>query len=190
MANVASGATTTPSGVASGPEGANTAGSGRQPMQWVASHQAAATLVAFALVLLYVLPLLLITASAIHTDGFEEPDWLFSWFAAFMKSSDATLGGVHKVLFPFLSTLSIVAFRDRFNYWVIALGIFVLCMFMLTVGIGVMFEINKTADAISALGQPVDLTVARAFFSKVQDTLLMYLMLLLGVSAVSEPAKK
>ena len=172
------------------PVSASSAGASRARIQWIERNQTAAILVAFVLVLLYVAPLILITVSAIRTDGFEEPSWMFTWFAAFMKSADSTLGQVHKVLFPFLSTLSIIAFKDRLNGWVICLGIFVLCMFALTIGVGTMFEIPKIANALTNLGEPIDLAVAKAFFAKVQETLLMYLMLLLGVSAISEPGKK
>jgi hypothetical protein len=167
--------------------GASNVGAPRPHIEWMDRHQAAAILVAFVLVALYVAPLILITVSAIRTDGFEEPSWMFSWFAAFMKSADSTLGQVHKVLFPVLSTLSIIAFKDRLNWWVIGLGLFVLLMFMLAIGVGTMFEVPRITKAVENLGQSIDLTVVKAFFSKVEETLLMYLMLLLGVSAISEP---
>jgi hypothetical protein len=170
--------------------GESNAGGSRPNLQWIERNQAAAILVAFVLVVLYVSPLILVTISAIRTDGFEEPSWMFSWFAAFMKSADSTLGQVHKVLFPFLSTLSIIAFKDRLNWWVIGLGAFVLLMFMLTIGVGTMFEVPRIASAVANLGQSIDLSVVKAFFSKIQETLLTYLMLLLGVSVISEPRGK
>ena len=156
---------------------------------WARDHQNAAIAVAFVLVLLYVAPILVITKAAIDTQGFQEPNAWFRWFAAFMKTSDSTLGSVHKVLFPFIATLSIVAFKDRINYGVIGLGVFVLLMFMLSVGVGVLFDMSDMAVALRALPDKIEPEVARAFFSKVQDTLLMYMMLLLGVSVISDPAE-
>jgi hypothetical protein len=156
---------------------------------WVRDHQTAAIVVAFALILLYVAPVLVITKAAIESQVFQEPNAWFGWFAAFVRSSDSTLGSVHKVLFPFVATLSIVAFKDRINYGVIGLGIFVLLMFMLSVWVGVLFEMTATAVALSGLPDKIEPQVARAFFGKVQDTLLMYMMLLLGVSVISDPAK-
>jgi hypothetical protein len=158
---------------------------------WAARHEMAAIVVAFALTLLYVLPILVVAAAAHQSDFFQEPTPLMEWFAAFMKSADSTLGGVHKILFPFLVTLSIIAFKDRISVWVIALAVFVLGMFMLTVWIGVLFDMKKIIDRIAAqTSVGVDVAVARAFFTKVQETLLMYLMTLLGVSVASDRSKQ
>lgn len=155
-----------------------------QTVDWVSSHQGAAVLVAFMLILLYVLPILIVALAAYQTDGFQEPSPMLKWFVAFMKSSDSTLNGIHKVLFPFIATLSIVAFKDKVSRSVIALGIFVMTMFMLSVFVGVLFDIPEMKSVLAAQGANVAET--KAFFSKTQDTLLMYLMLLLGVSAISE----
>jgi hypothetical protein len=157
------------------------------------------------LIFLYVLPLLVVAIAAYRTNGFQDPSVMLSWFFTFMKSSDSTLNGIHKVLFPFIATLSIVAFKDKVNHSVIALGIFVMAMFVLSVFVGVLFDMPDIKSLLDAQEAKLDTTMTKdkepkidtsaltkAFFSKIQDTLLMYLMLLLGVSAISEkkPATK
>ncbi len=159
-------------------------------VEWVSSHQSAAIAVTFVLILLYVTPILVIAAAAIRTEGFQEPSSMLSWFVAFMKTSDSTLNGVHKVLFPFIATLSIVAFKDKINRSVIALGLFVMTMFMLSVFVGVLFDMPSIRSVLDGQEDKVDITVAKAFFSKTQETLLMYLMMLLGVSAISDTPPK
>lgn len=154
---------------------------------WAERNQNVAVAVAAIFILLYVAPVLLAAAATIQSDFFMEESAVLVWFAAFMKSSEATLGGVHKVLFPFLVTLSVIAFKDKLNYWVLGLAMFVVLMFMLTVWVGVLLDVDQYRHSLEAQkAAKLDASVARTFFSKMQDTLLMYVALLLGLSATNE----
>ncbi len=154
---------------------------------WAVRNQKVATGIAAIFILLYVSPVILAAIGVIRSGFFQEPNDLLVWFAAFIKSSDSTLGGVHKVLFPFLVTLSLIAFKDKLNFWVLGLGLFVLVMFVLTVWIGVLFDVGRYQTAIAnQTSSSLDIGSARAFFVKMQDMLLMYIALLLGLSATNE----
>ena len=44
---------------------------------------------------------------------------------------------------------------------------------------------TKTQDALSGLKDSINPELAKAFFTRVQETLLMYLMMLIGISVVN-----
>lgn len=153
--------------------------------KWIEENQEVAVGFAFVLLLFYTMPIFLIAAAMLTTRVFQDPSNLLSWFAAFMKTSDSTLGGFHKVLFPVMSGLSVIVFRDKPTKAMLVLGLFILCLFATTVGIGVVFDIPSTQKALSRLEDPINPDLARAFFSHIQETLLMYLMMLIGISVTN-----
>lgn len=151
-----------------------------QPLGWVEENQSIAIALAFVLILLYVLPVILVGIAAISTDGFQQPSSIFSWFVAFMASSESTLNEFHKVLLPIISALSVIVFRGAPDWRFLGLCIFILMAFVYTIFIGVFFDIQRVKDAIDT--QVVDLKLVKAFFTRLQETLLMYLMMLLGIT--------
>jgi hypothetical protein len=152
---------------------------------WIDKNHLAAVATAFVLTAFYVAPIYMIAFVAWKTQMFQEDSLLFAWFAAFMKSSDSTLAEFHKVLFPMISALSIIVFRDRPTKSMFALAGFIFVSFVATVAVSVMFDMSFTTDALSGLTTPIDLALVHAFFSKIQETLLMYLMMLLGISVAN-----
>jgi len=58
-------------------------------------------------------------------------------------------------------------------------------LFAVTVAVAVIFDMSSTVTALSALEEPLDINLAKAFFTRVQETLLMYLMMLIGISVVN-----
>lgn len=157
---------------------------------WIQEHQLAATLFAFLLILLYVSPIAMIAIAAWTTTMFQEGTFWLSWFAAFMKTSESTLSAFHKVLLPIISGLSVVVFQGKPTRAVFFLGLFVLVCFVMTTFIGVLFDMSSTQIALKGLPDPINLALVGPFFTRVQETLLMYLMLLLGIGVANATSKK
>lgn len=148
---------------------------------WIEENQSLAVKVAAALIFLYVSPVFLIGLAALQSDGFQESSFAYSWFAAFMKTSDTTLNQFHKVLFPILSTISVLAFRAKPTMSFLAVGVFVLFSFVVSVCVGVLFDMSSIQLALGGLPDALNLELTRAFFTRVQETLLMYLGTMLGL---------
>lgn len=146
---------------------------------WIESNQGAALVVAAVLIATYVFPIYMISFEALYTGGFQEPNFLLQWFGAFLLSADSTLNEYHKVLFPVMSALSVVAFRTRPDWRFLLLAFFVLVSFSITVAVSVAFDVQSIQHALS--GMSIDARLSKLFFSRIQETLLMYLMMLLGI---------
>lgn len=148
---------------------------------WLQANQGIAIIVAFVLLFLYVLPIYMIGIATLVTGGFQEPNFLLSWFGAFMKSADSTLSQYHKVLLPVIAALSTATFRDRANGRLLWLGFFVVFSYCVTIVVSVLFDMKPIQDALSAQEGVVDLHLSNQFFVRIQETLLMYLMMLMGI---------
>ena len=153
----------------------------RTNLSWVEDNQALGIGVAFVLMMFYVAPVFLIAVVAWNTQLFQESNFLFGWFAAFMQSSDSTLNQFHKVLLPIITAISVVAFKSRPTKGMLLLGAFILLAFVVTVFVAVLFDMPATADAIKGLGA-FDTHQAKSFFTRIEETLMMYLMMLVGIS--------
>lgn len=148
---------------------------------WVSSHQTIAIILAFLLLSAYVAPVFVISVVAWSTDLFQQDSPWFAWFAAFMNSSESTLNLFHKVLLPILTAISAVAFRGKPSKGVVGLAIFLIIVFVITLNVGVIFDMPRTIDAMKGLADPVDMRLVKAFFTRVEESLMMYFMLLLGL---------
>lgn len=156
---------------------------------WIESNQGVAIAVAFVLTSIYVSPIFVIGIAAWYTSGFQEPSFLLQWFSAFMHSADATLNEYHKVLFPVMSALSVVVFKSRPDWRFLSLAFFVLFSFGMTIVVSVVFDIQSIQDALSGYSQKMDIALTKSFFSRIQETLLMYLMMLLGIGVSNSTTK-
>lgn len=155
---------------------------------WLDNNQSLTIGVAFVLIAFYVIPVFLIAFGAWHTKGFQHDSFLFTWFAAFMKSADSTLNQFHKVLLPFMAAISVIAFRGPPTKAMLLLCAFILFSFVTTVFVDVVFEMNSTVAAIKGLDSPIDARLVKMFFVRIEESLMMYLMMLLGINMVN--AKK
>jgi hypothetical protein len=155
---------------------------------WVDNNQSLAIGLGFVLIALYVAPIFLIGLAAWNTHGFQEDSFLFSWFAAFMKSADSTLNQFHKILLPIMTAISVIAFRGRPTKAMLLLFSFILFSFVTTVFVDVVFDMNSTLAAIKGLDSPIDARLVKSFFVRVEESLMMYLMMLIGINIVN--AKK
>jgi hypothetical protein len=157
----------------------------RSALAWVEQNQGLAVSIAFLLTLLYVSPVFIISLVAWTSSGFQDAGFWFAWFAAFMKTSDSTLNQFHKILFPVITALSVIAFRGKPNKLMLLLGAFILFSFTVTTFAAVIFDMKSTQLALSGLPDTIDMKLVKAFFTRVEETLLMYLMMLLGISVVN-----
>ena len=151
---------------------------------WVKNNQALGIGVAFVLLAFYMAPIFLIAAAAWYTDGFNEPNFLLSWFAFFVQSADSTLNQFHKILLPVISAISVIAFKGRPTTGMISLGAFILLAFVLTIFMSVVFDMPGTAVSIHGLEglTAFDPSGAKHFFTRIEETLMMYLMMLIGIN--------
>ncbi|MDP2606156.1 MAG: hypothetical protein Q8S00_26740 [Deltaproteobacteria bacterium] len=169
---------------------ANTEGSsdsvGRHSPRWVKDNQTLGAAIGFFIISLYLAPVFIIAGVAWYTQGFQEENFWFVWFAAFIKSADSTLNLFHKLLLPIMSGLSVLAFRSSPTKGMLLLGAFILFGLTTTIFVSVVFEMDTTKIAITGLKESLDLNLAKAFFTRIQESLMMYLMLLLGIGVVNK----
>ena len=144
-----------------------------------------AVALAFFLIGLYTSPMLMIGYVFMVTEGFQDITFGLQWFAAFMSTSESTLSQLHKVLFPIISALSVIVFRGKVSGMMIALGLVVLVLFVVATFVGVIFDMQTTRDALDGLNIKLELPVVKAFFTRVQETLLMYFMVLFGIGVAN-----
>ncbi|OGP68902.1 MAG: hypothetical protein A2031_05930 [Deltaproteobacteria bacterium RBG_19FT_COMBO_43_11] len=151
---------------------------------WIEENQTLALIFAFVLLALYVAPVYIIGFVAWITSGFQEENFWFGWFAAFIKSGESTLNLFHKILLPILSGLSVVVFRGPKGRKILSLAVFLLFSLVVTIFVAVLFDMDKTQTALRGLNPPLDLSLVKAFLSRIQESLMMYLMLLIGIEIV------
>ena len=149
---------------------------------WVASRQGFAIMLAFVLISLYLAPLYLILVVGWQTDGFQDASFGFRWFVAFLKHADSTLGQFHKLLFPILVGLSVVMLKGPQTRAHSLLVFYILIGLVLSIFAGVYFDMAETIKAISLQKDSPSPALVSSFFARVQEVLLMYLALMLGLS--------
>ena len=144
---------------------------------------------AFAILTLYLFPLFLIVDAAIKSDGFQEEitGSGFGWFVAFLKHSDSTLGQFHKILFPILTGLSVVMLKEPITKTYAFLVTYILFGFALSVYAGVYFDMGSTLKALDLAKLEVSPALVSSFFARIQEVLLMYLALMLGLTLKKTP---
>lgn len=149
-------------------------------------NQGATIYLAFVLLGLYAAPLVLWIAAIPFTEGMSVQHPTMKWFVAFVTNHQDTLSEFHKVLLPIITGVSVIAFVGRKSKALLALITFVLLLFVLTIGASVYFDVvSSNLDAVVEGLDPGD---ARAFFSRIRESLLIYLMTLLGIRVVSANA--
>lgn len=136
----------------------------------------------------YALPIYGISLAAMLTKGFSEPNFILSWFSAFVGSADESLNQFHKVLLPLISGLSVIAFRDQeMSKWTYTVVSVLLLTILIAIGMDVVFRMENTQANLEGLrtgSDPViDFALTKAFFTRMQETLFTYLMILLGLTA-------
>lgn len=174
----------TPVSVESASNEERTAGK-KAGLVWVEQHQPLAIGMAFVLIFFYVTPVLIIAFVAWQTDGFKEANFWINWFSTFTKSADSTLNQFHKILLPFMTTISVIAFRTRPTKGMLLLGGFILIAFVVATYMGIVFEMDETKTALSGLNAEFNDGLVKVFITRIQESLMMYLMMLVGINIVN-----
>lgn len=146
------------------------------------SNLGLSTFLGFVVSILYAAPIYLICVAIYASDGLQENSTTFAWFATFMNSADSTLNQFHKILFPILAGISALAVTGKPSKGVMALGAFLLMSFTVTIWVSVYFDMESTKNSLQGLEVKLDPNLAKAFFGKVQESLLTYFALLFGLS--------
>jgi hypothetical protein len=152
---------------------------------WVERYEPLAIGIAFVLMLFYILPVLVIAVTALITHGFQADHFLFDWFATFVKTGDSSLNEFHKILLPVITAISVIAFRSRPSGRMLLLGLFILVAFVMTIFVDVFFQMPSTMDAMKGMKEALDRTLTKTFFARIEESLLMYLMALLGIGVAN-----
>jgi len=160
------------------------------PLSWVSSHESLAVGMAFMFTLLYVFPVLLISYIGWRTNWFMEPHGAIAWFSAFMRSSDSTLNEFHKILFPLISAISVIVFRNKPSMIMVALGAFILLMFVLTLLVGVAFDMRSTGVLLNGYEDKIDAKAVKSFFTRIQETLMTYFSMIVGLGVAGAVSSK
>ena len=160
------------------------------PLSWVGSHESLAVGMAFMFTLLYVFPVLLISYIGWRTNWFMEPHGAIAWFSAFMRTSDSTLNEFHKILFPLISAISVIVFRNKPIRIMVALGAFIIHMFVLTLLVGVAFDKRSTEVLLNGYDDKIDAKAVKSFFTRIQETLMTYFSMLVGLGVAGAVSSK
>lgn len=156
------------------------------PPSWVEANQGLAVSIGFVLIACYVAPVYLVGGAFLESSGFQDAHNLaLSWFAAFLASADSTLNQFHKVLLPLITAVSAAAFRTRPTRGMLILGAFILVSFTVTVSVGVIFDMQDIVVRLKGTDSPPDLKLAKALFARIQESLMMYFMMLLGIGVAN-----
>lgn len=154
------------------------------------SRQAQATVFAFVLIVLYSLPLYLGIFSLFASDGMQESSRTAAWFGAYLKSSDSTLSEFHKILMPAISAISVAAYSKRQTTGMLLLAGYVLLAFFIAVWTTVWFDVSSVKIGLEGLGDGPTTEDAKIFLGRIRETLLMYLMMLVGLKVADAPKQE
>ena len=129
-----------------------------------------------AVIILYCAPLILIASVYICNYSLGTPIDIekptVKWFIAFAKGHEHSLGQVHKILIPLITFIAAAGFATASSTWrTLVLSLMILFFFFLAIFMQVAFEASA----------PDEVPMVSPFFSRIEETLITYLMLILGL---------
>jgi hypothetical protein len=137
------------------------------------------------LLVLYLAPMWLTLYADATTDHFNRSNNAVEFLFTYLQSPDQVLNGFHKLLLPIVLGISVFAFKDKAGWAAIALVLFLLFSFCLSIWTGILVQTQSVKSAIEGL--QLNHALIASYFSRTQEVLLMYLMTLLGISAARNP---
>jgi hypothetical protein len=155
------------------------------PSGWMQSQHRQAVALAWILLACYIAPVALGAVALYSSDWMQQESSALKWFAAFLRDSDNTLNEFHKVLLPVVAAVSIVAFTGKPSREMLWLAAFVLVSFTTTVAVSVSFDIKDVAEGMTGLAADLAPEQAKQFLARIRETLMSFLMMLLGVGVVN-----
>jgi len=140
-------------------------------------------MVALSILVAFCMPLYLLLISIATTDGFKSMGSLLQWTVSFLANQDSALAQFHKILLPLVTGISAWKHKDATSGQSVSLLIFCTLNIMLAIVADVFFRDRMVIDAITANYPNYSAASATAYFTRIQETLMMYLMLLMGLKA-------
>ncbi|GLR77861.1 hypothetical protein HUE56_16875 [Azospirillum oryzae] len=141
----------------------------------------------FIVLFLYYMPLYIFMYKTVGGVQYDDDGKWLSIFISFTDKPENFLNAFHKLLLPLVSIASIFAFKGQRPFSMIFLLILVISGLFLSLYLGVVTEARFVKDAVNSAISPDELddTFKRmeVFFGRVQETSLMYMMVILGISA-------
>lgn len=133
---------------------------------------------------IYALPIALICVSYFSTGSWNRPNVSMELFGGFAKNPDLVLGQLHRSILPLISVLAVAAFRDdEGTTWARANIVLLLVSFFVAIMFSAMLQSSTIVSRLEmeGSGAPFTAAEARGLLSRMQDTILLYLMLIVGV---------
>ena len=156
------------------------------PIGWMTTYHSQAVAIAWLLLLCYITPVVIGAMALIGSDWMQQNNVMVEWFAAFLRDADNTMNEFHKVLLPVMTSITVVTFTHKPTRQLLALGAFVLVLFLLTLFVSVAFDIQSVSEGIAGLEGDLDAGSAKQFLGRMRENLMSFLMLLLGVGVVNK----
>lgn len=131
----------------------------------------------------YCLPLLLITLEYIRNIDLDTPidPGQNKWFFAFASGEEHSLNLMHKILMPLITFIAACAFATiGSTKRTLVLSLIILVFIFLSIAMQVAFEAYAPTDAFKV----------SPFFSRLEETLATYLMLILGLQVAAGEKSK
>lgn len=150
-------------------------------IQWISNNQKTGIILASLLIILYMLPIVLVSICAWLTCGFMESNLWLSLFSSFLNSSNSTLADFHKVLFPVIAGISVVSLKDKPSKKVILFAVSIILLYVYTKWFHIYLNIKETKDALMGLPNPLDAKEMDILFGQIENTLITYFMMLIGI---------
>lgn len=130
------------------------------------------------ILILYCVPLILIANVYVNNIALETPldenDSIVAWFIKFAEGQERHLNQVHKILIPLITFIAAASFATARASWrTLLLSLLILFFFFLAIGMQVAFEASV----------PEKVETVSPFFTRLEETLATYLMLILGLQS-------
>jgi hypothetical protein len=130
------------------------------------------------ILVLYCAPLIVIAKVYIDNialgTALDEDRAVVAWFIKFAEGQEHTLSQVHKILIPLITFIAAASFATARASWrTLFLSVLILFFFFLAIGMQVAFEASL----------PSKVETVSPFFTRLEETLVTYLMLILGLQS-------
>ena len=139
--------------------------------------------IAIAILIAFCAPLYLLLISILTTDSFKSQGALLAWAVYFLGNQDSALAQFHKILLPLVTGISAWQHKDANPTLSSALVIFCVANVLLAIVVDIYFKDPLLRNAIQGNYADYSPNSATTYFTRVQETLMMYLMVLMGLKA-------
>lgn len=137
------------------------------------------------ILILYCAPLIVIFKVYVQNIALSTPldenDSVVAWFIKFAEGQERHLNQVHKILIPLITFIAAASFATARASWrTLCLSVLILLFFFLAIFMQVAFEASL----------PDKVETVSPFFTRLEETLVTYFMLILGLQAAQAAGDK